>query len=510
MRQAVLILSGLAVPGWAAAQGFEAQTLRVPGTVQWVDHGDLDGDGWEDLVVSYRRGAGASAERFVAAFYRSAEGFGPRPSHAVRALPSAAVFDVGPSPDAGRDEILMWARDGVYALGFAGRRVSGPHVRIRGESLVGRPEDQDLPRWDFARTVDGRPTLVLLGPRGLRIHRLEGETWTFRALVPVRPIELYDAETDTFRPGEDGGAPVRNYAFRVTRMVPKLTFIDQTGDGRSDVVATFEDRVEVFAATADGFGSQPVFRRGFGLRTRAEVENRDATLYSTVAHLDGDGVADLCLSKSSGGLTSFKSEVRLYRGVRGGGFETKPAQVFEAGGVGSLVSFVDVDGDGALEMLEPRAEISLTAMVRALFARSFQIEVDIRRRATRGPAFFEPEVVQDLAARFDLDLGSSTSLRGSPPLFGHDFDGDGQNDVILPLGAERMVLHKGVDRTDRFVRPDGFVHLDGEASGTTLVLPTGRPDAPPDVLVYYVGRDDLRTRLLVHVNQHALEGQRTP
>lgn len=512
----LLLAAGLtpakSAEGSGPTGGFESQRLQVPGTVQWVADGDLDGDGWRDLVVSYRRGGGPGSKRFVAVFYRSERGFAARPDHMLRAPRGAALFDVGPAlaaPDAAgsgpRDELLFWTQSGLYAIGFAGRRPEGPALRLPARTLIGGPEEEDLPHWDFARTVDQVPLLIVPTSTQTRLYRGVEGRWRRVAALPIRPLEQYDPETETFRPAEDGGAPTRNYALRVTRMLPKLTFIDQTGDGRSDVVASFEDRVEVFRARPDGgFAPEPVAQTWFRLRTPAEIENRDATLYSTVAHLDGDGVADLCISKSSGGLTTFASEVRLYRGVSGGGFEAKPAQVFEEASLGSLVSFVDVDGDGVAEMLQPAAEISLGAMVRALFAKTFQVDVHVHR-ARVGAPFFEAEPVQTLGARFDLDLGSSTTVRGSPPLFGHDFDGDGVPDALMSDGGDRISLFSGTSEgagRGRPFRSDAFIGLDGPTSGTTAVLAPGPAGRLPDVLVYYVGREDLRSQLLVHANRY--------
>jgi hypothetical protein len=435
-----------------------------------------------------------------------------------RAPGAAAVFDVGPAlaadAEAPRDQLLFWAWDGLFSMSFAGRRVRGPKLELPARTLIGAPEEEDLPHWDFARRVDGAPLLVVPTSTCTRLYRPREGAWHRAATLPIRPLEQYDPETETFRPAEDGGAPTRNYALRVTRSLPKLTFIDQTGDGRADVVASFEDRVEVYRGRLDGtVQPEPVARTWFRLRTPAEIENRDATLYSTVVHLDGDGVADLCISKSAGGLTTFRSEVQLYRGVRGGGFEPEPAQVFERASLGSLVSFVDVDGDGRAEMLQPAAEISLAAMVRALFAKSFQVDIRIHR-PREADGFFEPDPVQVLTARFDLDLGSSATVRGAPPLFGHDFDGDGAPDALMSDGGDRIALHSGVpaDGTapKRPFRADAFVGLEGPTSGTTVVLPAGRAGGRPDVLVYYVGRDDLRSQLLVHANRYRPEVETTP
>ncbi len=489
----------------AADAGFEAQSLRVPGSVLWVTDGDLDADGRTDVVLSYRRRAGSRVERFWAIFFRGADGFSSRPDLTVKAPRPAAVFDVGPADDVPGDDLVFWTRTGLFKLSFADRRPGKIRSLVATRSLVGGAEKADLPHWRFLRGLGPKktPTILIPDRNRLRIFRWAKGEWTHVQDVKVGIRSYYDSETDMFRPAEDSGSPSRSYSFRSTRLVPKLRFIDQTGDGREDLVTLFEDHVAVFVAGEDGrFADEPIFRRGFELRTHQELENQDALVSAEVAHLDGDGVADLCLTKGSGGLTSFKSEVFLHRGVAGGGFEPRPRQTFTQKGIGTLVAFEDVDGDGIVEMLQPSAEISVVSMVRALVSKRFDLAVQLRRASEQPGTLFEPKPAQELTMRFELDFSSGATVRGSPPLFGWDFDGDGLRDALLADGGNRMVLHKGQAGHRNFFRKDAHITLDGPSSSTTRPL-FPRPDGGlPDVLVFYVAREDRASELLVHRNRY--------
>lgn len=64
------------------------------------------------------------------------------------------------------------------------------------------------------------------------------------------------------------------------------------------------------------------------MRTDEELERRDTSIETKIAQLDADGIADLAITKIGGGITTLATEVRLFRGAKGGGFELEPAQSF--------------------------------------------------------------------------------------------------------------------------------------------------------------------------------------
>ncbi|MEM1024004.1 MAG: VCBS repeat-containing protein [Myxococcota bacterium] len=489
----------LLAAGPADGAGFKGQTLTVPGNVGWLTHGDLDGDGAEDLVLSYVRGGGPGAQRNLAIFFRKDGGWGLRPDLTYRAPDVAAVFDLGdalPSPGL---ELLYWTPTGVYAQDFVNRKPTAPKALVKVETLVGPAERDELVQWDFMRVEPGQEKawlLLLPDPRRVHVFRKRDQAWTEVATPIVDSPHLYDAESEVFRPSDDGGG-YGNYAMRVLTLVPQLRLVDQTGDGRPDLVAHFEDQVEVHVGLPDGgFEEKARHRRFFALRSEEEHRTGEAFVQSYVRDFDGDGIADFCVRKNAGGLVQATSSILFFRGLRGGGFTETPVQVVESKGVASVVDFRDVDGDGRLELLTPRVRLSILAFIRAFTSRSLSVEVDILPGLGRSQtAFFADSPRQTLEFTLGLSFEGGFGVEGTPPLFGHDFDQDGHLDVLMSDGAERMVLHRGLAGEAEPFQKDGFIQLSGATSPTTLVL-APRVGAKPEVVVFYVGRKAQADELL--------------
>lgn len=466
-------------------------------------HGDLDGDTYTDLVLSYRRGSGPSAQRYLAVFFRSAEGYPARPQVAFRAPPTAAAFDVGDALGDGRDEVLYLTSTGVFVQTFEARKPGRPQRLISTATLVSGPEEEDLATWDFLRTLPGgKSVLMVPGRRRLRVYTRGPEKWAIWADVQVDLHSYYDAESKTYRRSGRGGATGRPYAFRVTTIVPNVEWVDQTGDGRLDLVTFYEDRVAVHVQDDSGaLAPKPTHRRWFRVRSKAELESRDTRVSAKVRDLDGDGIADLALGKIGGGITTLKTELRLYKGVKGGGFGDTPAQVFADEGFAALSDFVDVDGDGTLEMVHPLSEVSIVAMSRAMLSKTLDLDVRIRERSP-AHAFFHPKPVQTLETSYGLDLSVGASIRGAAPLFGRDFDGDGRPDVLLSEGGEAMVVHSGRGGPTARFAEDGHVRLEAPGTNHTLPVPVRQGAAGPlDIVQFYVARRSLAGRIFVFTRQ---------
>jgi hypothetical protein len=475
------------------------QEMHVPGGILWLTTGDLDGDKKTDVVLSYRRGSGPRSQRFIAVFFRGAKGYASEPDVAIAAPRNAGIFDVGDAFGDGKEEIVYFAPDGVYAQAFIDRKPSNPTRILTTPSLIGAPEEDDLVVWDFLRSfAPGQPATMIVPARGdLRMYRRDGETWKPWSKADIEQYSSYDAEISTFRRDRRGGASGRPYSFRSTTIVPLLDFIDQTGDGKIDLVTSFEDRVAVYPALEDGtIAAKPAHQIWFSVRSPNELETRDAGVSTQIVDFDMDGVADACVQKISGGISSLATETYLYRGLKGGGFEAKPSQSFKDEGFASLVAFIDVDGEGRLEMLHPQSEVSISAIGSMLLSKELTLKVRIRRMSTEKTLIYEKKPVQTLEATFGLDLNVGATLRGAAPLFGFDFDKDGVRDVIMSDGGEKMVLHRGIKKDDDLFQDDGHLTLPAPGTSTTLpIQPDMTKTGRPDLLLYYVDRADLAGKL---------------
>ncbi len=234
--------------------GFTKQELEVPGMTLWVATGDLDGDTLTDLIVSYKRGSGPKAERYLAIFFRGPEGYGPRPDVAFAPLKTAGMFDIGDSNGDGVDEILYVTPGGVFAQTFVHRKPTPPTRLLSASTLVSAPEEEDFPAWDFLRDVPGLGPLIVMPARTkLHLFRREGQVWKRWCAVEIDQYSFYDTETATFRRSSaQGGSTGRPYSIRVTTVVPTLDFVEQTGDGKVDLVTSYDDRVAVYPQLEDG------------------------------------------------------------------------------------------------------------------------------------------------------------------------------------------------------------------------------------------------------------------
>jgi hypothetical protein len=97
---------------------------------------------------------------------------------------------------------------------------------------------------------------------------------------------------------------------------------------------------------------------------------------------------------------------------------------------------------------------------------------------------------------FGLDLTVGATLRGSAPIFGYDFDGDGLRDVLLSQGGEKLVLHRGVRKGGDLFQEEGHVTLSAPGTSTTIPIhPDMAKTGRPSLLLYYVDRADLAGKM---------------
>ena len=485
----------------AARVGFEEKIFRVPGELISVTRDDLDGDGLEDILVVYKREQQNENKKFIAIFFREAGGLPNSPNLAFSALKDAAIYDLGQLNDAPGAELVYLTDTGIWAQSFSGRTPT-PVQKLKSVlSLVARPQDDRLVAWDFARSLVPTSThsqdlLIIPDRRALKLYN-KAPSGEFEEVCRMRinQTSSYRAQTSRYSQSRGGGS--ENYAFRVTTTIPKFSFIEATGDTNIDLVTHFEDKISIHQGTPGGcFESIPSLRQNFRIRSAEELRTGAASVSVQFADLDEDGISDLALTKISGGLTNLRTETRLHKGLRGGGFEPKAKQVFSTSGYGAFVSFKDIDGDGQIEMVQPYAAISILGMTRILLSSSISVDILIRRSVRSADVFFETKPIQKLTTSFGFDFDSPNSFLGALPIFGYDFNGDGEKDALLSKGQAAMGLHLGQKKKEPFESRDRF-GFEGPGSIATLVLNPGL-GLRSELLVWYPGRKGLADKFRIY------------
>jgi len=499
LRFIALALSVLPAFAASAKTKYEKRELSVPGQILWLDWGDFDADGLVDLVVSYSRGQGPDAQRFLGVFFRRPDGLPREPDLKIAAPQTAAMFDVGDALAFPGDELVFMGRFGVFAQSLAGRKPGQLVAIIKTRTIAVTPEEEDLVRWDFLRTPGPGEAPLMLVPTGgpIEIYKMDANgIWIHTSRIDVDSFAFFDAEAITFKRGRRGGAGPRPYSIVVTTVVPALTFLDQDGDGRRDLITTYRDRVAVHFQKTDGtLTSTPGYSRWLKFLTTEEQASGDMDVYVEAIDINGDGIADLSANKLGGGITNLRTETRIYLGQKGGGFSPSPTQVWNDSGFATLVNYADLDGDGTLEMVHPLVGVSIMSMSSMLISSKMELDLRVRRRSDK--AVFGSEV-QTLDLVFGLDFSTGGALRGAPPLYGKDFDGDGVFDAVLTTASDELQIFRGLGKkSGPIFDDDATITLSGIVSRETYALPQStKAGGLHDILAAYVDVPKMAGKLL--------------
>lgn len=481
----LLLLAGTA----RAEDPFDVRTFPVKGRTVAAVLAELDGDGRTDLLAVNFRGVPPDERREIhVRFQRADGGFGLAADLVLPLPPDAAAWDVARLGD-DCDELLLLRRDRVTRLSLHGRSATWRDVSAGGPTLAIAPDERGLDRFALVRDgLAGGPHLLIPGlgqlvvalPSGAIVARLEiGVRANY--FIPRRPGPLI------------GENEIEAYVD-----LPRIELGDVDGDGLADVVTTQRHEIRVFRQRAGGeLPSVP--DRVVPLRrlSAADHVRGSGSVRSTVADLDGDGRVDLLLAHASEGLLHARSETTVHLN-RGGTWNlAEPDQRFTTEGGFATDELVDLDGDGALELVSVRVPLSLLELAETFLTRSVDAHVAIRRRALPGPFAEEPSWERKFSIPFSFETFRPRGFVGN---LDTDWNGDGLRDLLLSGDGEALEVYLGSE-DHPFARRVARQELDtdgriraGDLDGDRL----------PDFVLYDPRRADVP--ILVGRNRGVLPG----
>lgn len=489
------------VPIASHALSFERVSIDLPAAPVEIIDSDIDGDGTEELVlvlaytawteravfeesrldaveglVEVMRVVPALEDRReVHAYARTSEGYVRLGKPTELPLRVHAVEAVRTGPDSRR--LLALVDGGVAALRFDGESFSFEPL-VETETVLDRT-DVFVPGLDFAHDLDGngRSELVLPAPAGLAIH---GATGSGYGSAPAAVVPL---------PGNGWVASESGLDHRY--QLPRV--IDVTGDGLVDIV--LEDPradgrrrwIAVNGSRRVAPNERPELRFGSPLEVLdlAPAEAEDSFVPIFLGDVDGRGRAELVtLQTLAPTERGFRAAMRAGESpdqvlrVHRLGEDLRPAvgayEVIRARGhVLSSDSgpdlpggFVDLDGDGRLDLVTMSLDLPTLGLVKALATKRLTVGIEFGVWCQSRDGSFRPATGDALSTKLRIDL-RDIELRSLPTLAG-DFDGDGRRDFVL-VGGDQVRIHRGGDGCGFAKRPDARLDVAAAAARPGLV-----------------------------------------
>jgi hypothetical protein len=486
----ILLFMAFAASSWA--QSFAIYDLQVKGSVVSVIPADLNGDQRVDLVVISKTGTFPNVVRWVSVFWQQEAGhFNQRPDLAWEMDPEATVIDVGPlSSEANHKAIVYLTGTEVRAYHLkAGARPS-PTMLLKIPTATAFPEPGELPSWpliyDWKGTGRAWLGIPQFGQLSLSPLGSDGSLAAAETVQIYQPPFIFGMERDQ--------RLVRDYSLQLVYRMPQLFVQDFNGDGRADLIAAWQDHLAVYLQDAAGrFPAQPSKTFHLDIRTDQEKARRSIFVSPLVADLNGDGRADLILTKMIGRVTDRRLVTMVYLN-RDGSLPSRPDARFEQEGFGTTLLVKDLNGDGKQDLIFPLVKIGVANIIRNLLSNRVDVSLFAYLYREQGIYRASPDWIRSFS--YQIDMSDGVMLEGAWPNIEGDFDGDGKADLLVARNDEIAIY---LATPGMFFAREPAVRLSIKTSPHLLVQDL-RHQGRADIVMWSEGQRDWSSAVKVLMN----------
>ena len=274
---------------------------------------------------------------------------------------------------------------------------------------------------------------------------------------------------------------------------------NMTDDDLVDLAVWRGDKLLVYEQLpGDRFAGEPrTIPLALGLQSEAEMQNRAQGLGAVdqeglvdtrilqIDDLNGDGLPDI-LTESLLNLGVFDKEndFRLHLGRRDGPqvgyFETEDALLASSGLQYGLVT-TDLDGDGRKDLYVRKVRMSFGRVIRALLAGSVPLQLHFYRMNDDDTYPSEANYETKTNVSFSMSSGQVDV----PAIRVADFDGDGLEDLLMQVDADRLEYRRGVPGKGLFADDAIAMSIDLPRNGELVAVENLDDDDLADLILRY-------------------------
>jgi hypothetical protein len=276
---------------------------------------------------------------------------------------------------------------------------------------------------------------------------------------------------------------------------PRISVGDINGDGRPDILASTRHQLLLFFQTSDGgFDRAPSQVMDLGRISFEDHIRGSGAVRTTARDIDADGLADLVVSETLGGLMNAGFNTYIYFN-RGTGWDLdKPDYAFQSPKSLGADQLIDVDGDGKLELMRIRVAISVFELIEIFLQEAIDAHLGVYGLERPASALTTPRTDAPwFEVKLDIPLDFETSRpAGFIPTVEYDFNGDGFRDYISSTDGTKLEVYVG-DRAEGYRSRSARQKLATEGQIKSGDL---NGDGLTDLVLFNTRRDNQPIRLL--------------
>jgi len=413
---------------------FSEYGFELPGRVHEMMIEDLDEDGFLDVILTTIKGKYPDLERGITVLLQRNGGFHKRDRQDIVVLDKIAVVDVGQVDGNKGKDIIALCSDGISYYPFSGQRYGSLTRHADARPFAAFSDPDSLILYDFLKdwNKDGNEELLLIeidrslmfsgGPSGLSRQGQELTLHPFVNLSLGGPEQLFN----------------ENLAIRASYYLPQVVSVDHDGDGRNDLVGSWNTDITIHKQKADGtFTREPEWTYGLRLPEPDDAKDKKERVQDNpptviIDDVNNDSRLDVVVSRLLGRLGNLKSQTFIYYGHTGSLDRDLPDQVIELDNAGSFAMLRDLDSDGRMDLVVPHVKLDILSVAKMIITSTVDVQFSMYMLDAGGKYPGKPTA--EGKTTIQVSFREMKVESGVPNVEG-DFNGDGTMKETLTVTA---------------------------------------------------------------------------